>query len=187
MKKLIARAFLWLLGWKPEGRRPAARKYVLIAAPHTSNWDLPIMLALAWAFDVEVSWIGKHTLFAWPYGWLMRFLGGIPIRRDRSENRVQQMARAFEEAESLALGVPAEGTRSYVPHWKSGFYHIALAAKVPIVMGYVDFARKRGGFGPELVPTGEVTHDMDKIRSFYSDKAGKYPDCFGDVRLKEES
>ncbi len=131
--------------------------------------------------------IGKHTLFAWPYGWLMRFLGGIPIRRDRSENLVQQMARAFEEAESLAIGVPAEGTRSYSPHWKSGFYHIALAAKVPIVMGYVDYARKRVGFGPELVPTGEVTHDMDKIRSFYSDKAGKYPDCFGDVRLKEES
>ena len=187
MKKRIARALLWLLGWKPEGRRPAARKYVLIAAPHTSNWDLPIMLALAWVFDVEVAWLGKHAMFAWPYGWLMRFLGGIPIRRDRSENRVQQMARAFEEAESLALGVAAEGTRSYRPHWKSGFYHIALAAKVPIVMGYVDYARKRGGFGPELVPTGEVTHDMDKIRSFYSDKSGKNPDCFGDIRLREES
>ncbi len=144
------------------------------------------MLALAWVFEVEVAWIGKHALFAWPYGWLMRFLGGIPIRRDRSENRVQQMARAVEEAESLVLGVLAEGTRSYVPHWKSGFYHIALAAKVPIVMGYVDFARKRGGFGPELVPTGEVTQDMDKIRSFYSDKAGKYPNQFGEVRLKEE-
>jgi 1-acyl-sn-glycerol-3-phosphate acyltransferase len=191
VKKLIARALLWLLGWKPEGRRPTARNYVLIAAPHTSNWDLPIMLALAWAFDVEVSWMGKHTLFAWPYGWLMRFSGGIPICRDRSENRVQQMARAFAEAESLALGVSPEGTRSYVPDWKSGFYHIALAAalaaKVPIVMGYVDFARKRGGFGPELVPSGGVTRDMDKIRRFYSDKAGKYPDCFGNVRLKEES
>ena len=69
MKKLIARAFLWLLGWKPEGRRPAARKYVLIAAPHTSNWDLPIMLALTWVFEVEAVWIGKHSLFAWPYGW----------------------------------------------------------------------------------------------------------------------
>jgi 1-acyl-sn-glycerol-3-phosphate acyltransferase len=187
VKKRIARAFLWLLGWKPEGRRPAARKYVVIAAPHTSNWDLPIMLAVAWVFEVEVAWLGKHAMFAWPYGWLMRSLGGIPIRRDRSENLVQQLARAFEEAESLAIGVPAEGTRSYVPHWKSGFYHIALAAKVPIVMGYVDYARKRVGFGPELVPTGEVTQDMDKIRSFYSDKAGKHPDCFGDVRLKEES
>jgi 1-acyl-sn-glycerol-3-phosphate acyltransferase len=186
VKKPIARAFLWLLGWKPEGRRPSARKYVLIGAPHTSNWDLPIMLALSWIFDVKVSWMGKHTLFAWPYGWLMRFLGGIPIRRDRSENRVQQMARVFEEAESLALVVPAEGTRRYVPHWKSGFYHIALAGKVPIVMGYLDFARKRGGFGPELVPTGDVTQDMGEIRSFYSDKAGKYPDDFGDVRLKEE-
>jgi 1-acyl-sn-glycerol-3-phosphate acyltransferase len=186
VKKLIAQAFLWLLGWKPEGRRPSARKFVLIAAPHTSNWDLPIMLSLAWVFDVKVSWMGKHTLFAWPYGWLMRFLGGIPIRRDRSENRVQQMARAFEEAESLALVVPVEGTRGYVPHWKSGFYHIAVSAKAPIVMGYLDFARKRGGFGPEFVPTGERTHDMDEIRSFYSDKTGKYPDQFGEVRLKEE-
>lgn len=186
MKEYMARAFLWLLGWQPVGRRPATPKYVLIAAPHTSNWDMPLMLAFAWVFEVEVAWMGKQALFAWPYGRLMRFLGGIPIHRDRSENRVQQMARAFEEAESLAIVVPVEGTRSYVPHWKSGFYHIALAAKVPIVMGYLDYARKRGGFGPALVPTGEVTQDMDEIRSFYCDKTGKYPDCFGDVRLAEE-
>jgi 1-acyl-sn-glycerol-3-phosphate acyltransferase len=186
VKKLIARALLWLLGWKREGQPPTARKYVLIAAPHTSNWDLPIMLGLAWASNVKVAWMGKHALFSWPYRWLMRFLGGIPIRRDRSENRVQQMARAFAEAESLVLAVTPEGTRGYVSHWKSGFYHIALAAKVPIVMGYVDYARKRGGFGPEIVPSGEVTQDMDKIRSFYSDKAGMYPRQFGEVRLMEE-
>ena len=186
MTKFLAGKFLELTGWEPAGAKPAVSRYVMIAAPHTSNWDLPYLLALAWIFDVKVSWMGKHTLFSWPMGWVMRRLGGIPIRRDRRGNMVQQMAAAFRERESLALVVPAEGTRSYVPYWKSGFYHIALAAEVPIVLGYLDFARKRGGFGPAIQPTGDVRRDMDQIRAFYADKVGKHQDQTGEVRLKEE-
>ncbi len=186
MTKFLARKFLELTGCEPEGAPPAVARYVMIAAPHTSNWDLAYLLAIARVLDVKVSWMGKHTLFPWPMGWVMRRLGGIPIRRDRRGNMVQQMAAAFRERESLALVVPAEGTRRYVPYWKSGFYHIARAAEVPIVLGYLDFARKRGGFGPAIQPTGDVRGDMDQIRAFYADKVGKHRDQMGEVRLKEE-
>ncbi len=186
MVKLAARWFLKFSGWELEGTRPVERRFVLIAAPHTSNWDLAYLLALAATFDVKVSWMGKHTLFLPPLGWLMRRVGGIPIVRHRSENVVAQMARAFEESNELALVVPAEGTRGYVAHWKSGFYHIARNANVPIVLGYLDYARRRGGFGPALLPSGDIRSDMDEIRDFYADKVAKFPDLFGEVRLKEE-
>lgn len=186
MLRWAAQNFLDATGWVPEGNRPAARRFVLIAAPHTSNWDLAYLLALASVLDVEISWMGKHALFRPPLGWFMRKAGGVPVKRNRSGNLVGQMAKLLRESESLALVVPAEGTRGYVPHWKSGFYHIARAANVPIVMGYLDYARRRGGFGPELYTTGDVGGDMDEIRAFYSDKVGKYPECFGEVRLKEE-
>ena len=131
--------------------------------------------------------MAKHTLFRWPLGFFMSRLGGIPVRRHQSENLVQQMTDAFARTDSLVLTVPAEGTRRYVPYWKSGFYHIARSAQVPIVLGYVDYARKRGGFGPALLPTGDLRADMNEIRSFYADKTGRHPDWFGDIRLKEES
>ena len=131
--------------------------------------------------------MGKHTLFRGPPGAILRALGGIPIRRERSGNMVDAMAACFEEYAELALIVPAEGTRAYVPHWKSGFYHIAREAGVPIVMGYLDYKRKRGGFGAALYPTGNLRNDMDEIRDFYADKVGRYPEQFGEIRLKEES
>jgi 1-acyl-sn-glycerol-3-phosphate acyltransferase len=186
MIQWAARCFLTLTGWQAEGAKPLERRFVLIAAPHTSNWDLAYLLALAVIFEVKISWMGKHALFRPPLGWLMRRVGGIPIVRHRRGDMVSQMAQAFEESESLALVVPAEGTRKYVAHWKSGFYHIARTAKVPIVLGYLDYARRRGGLGPALHPTGEIRRDMDEIRDFYADKVGKYPDQFGEVRLKEE-
>jgi 1-acyl-sn-glycerol-3-phosphate acyltransferase len=186
MLEFLARGFLRLSGWEPEGERPRERCFVLIAAPHTSNWDLAFLLAFSAVFDVRISWMGKDALFRPPLGWLMRRLGGIPIVRHRRGNMVAQMAEALENADRLALVVPVEATRAYVPHWKSGFYHIARAANVPIVLGYLDYARRRGGFGPALLPTGDVREDMDAIRDFYEDKAGRYPDQFGEVRLKEE-
>ena len=186
MLRWLARWFLRLSGWQAEGGKPLERCFVLIAAPHTSNWDLAYMLALSVIYDVKISWMGKDALFRPPHGWLMRRLGGIPIVRSRRGNMVSQMARVFEESESLALVVPAEGTRGYVAHWKSGFYHIARTARVPIVLGYLDYARRRGGLGPALHPTGDIPADMDEIRDFYSDKVGKYPEQFGEVKLKEE-
>lgn len=186
MIRLLARSFLRFTGWKAEGTRPAARSYVLMSAPHTTNWDLVYLLAIAIELEVKVSFMAKSQLFAWPIGYLMRKAGGIPVLRDRRTNMVDQMAERLRTTSDLALAVPAEGTRGYVPHWKSGFYHISLKAGVPIVFGYLDYALKQGGFGPEMIPTGNMSEDMDVIRDFYSDIQGKYPENFGEIRLKEE-
>jgi 1-acyl-sn-glycerol-3-phosphate acyltransferase len=187
MRKLLARAWLRATGWGPEGERPAAARFVLIAAPHTSNWDLVHLLALAEVYGLRVSWMGKHTLFRPPAGWLFRALGGISIRREERADRVAAMAREFAAREHFALVVPSEATRSWAPYWKSGFYHIARRAEVPIVMGFLDYGRRRGGFGPALVASGDVKRDMDVIRAFYADKVAKYPEHFGPVRLREET
>ncbi len=187
MKKLLAGTFLRITGWKSEGEAPTARKFVLVAAPHTTNWDLPYMLALAWSLEMRLSWMGKHGLFRWPFGGLMRWLGGIPIRRHLQEDVVTQMAAAFGSSNALVLAVPAEATRALVKYWRSGFYHIAMAARVPIVLGFLDYSRKSGGFGPAIEPSGDIKRDMDKIRAFYADKVDKYPEKFGEVRLREET
>ena len=186
MKRLLARVFLKLAGWTAHGEHPIPKRYVLIAAPHTTNWDLPYLLACAWLYDIHISWMGKQQLFSPPTAWIMRALGGIPVKRHTSSDMVSQMARVIDEAKSICLVVPAEGTRAYVPHWKSGFYHIARTAEVPIVLSYLDYSRRVGGFGPAIVPTGNVSNDMEEIRNFYADKQGKYPELFGEIRLKEE-
>jgi 1-acyl-sn-glycerol-3-phosphate acyltransferase len=183
---LVARLFLWATGWQAEGQKPASRRYVLIAAPQTSNWDLAYLLAFARIFDVKASWMGKHTLFRGPMDRVMRKLGGIPVRRDRASDLVSQLAEVIEQSDAIALTVPAEGTRGYTPYWKSGFYYIARQAGVPIVMSYLDWSRKCGGFGPELIPTGQIRDDMDEVRAFYADKQGRFPELMGDIRLKEE-
>jgi len=186
VKRLLARIFLKLTGWTAQGGPPIPRRYVLIAAPHTSNWDLPFLLAFAWLYGIHISWMGKRQLFAPPIGWIARALGGIPVQRHKSSDMVAQMARVIDESKSICLVVPAEGTRSYVPYWKSGFYHIARTAEVPIVLSFLDYSRRVGGFGPAIVPTGDISSDMEEIRNFYADKQGKYPELFGAVRLKEE-
>jgi 1-acyl-sn-glycerol-3-phosphate acyltransferase len=186
MGRLVAELFLRITGWDVEGELPPDRHFVLVAAPHTSNWDLAFLLALSLRYGVRPRWMGKHTLFRGPMGPVMRALGGIPVRRHLRENVVQQMARAFTEHEDLCLTVPPEGTRGRAPYWKSGFYHIATTARVPLVLGYLDFARRRGGFGPWFHPTGDLKADMDRIRAFYADKTGRHPECFGEIRLREE-
>jgi len=183
----IARALLAITGWKPDGIQPDARHVVLIAAPHTSNWDFPYLLIFAAHFNLKIRWMGKHNLFRPPMGWIMRALGGIPIVRERRENIVPAMARSFEDYDELSLVVPAEGTRSRVEYWKSGFYHIARMADVPIVMSYLDYSKKTGGFSEPFHLSGDVTKDMDVIRDFYEGRKGKYPEKFGPIRLREES
>lgn len=183
---MLARLFLATTGWKPWGTRPEPNQYVLIAAPHTTNWDFPYLIAFAEYFEIKISWMGKHTLFNPPFGWFMRGLGGLPVQRHKRGNLVESLVALFDEYDELGLVVPAEGTRSRVEHWKSGFYHIARNADVPIIMGFLDHDRKLGGFGPAFHTTGDVSEDMDQIRAFYSDKLGKFPELFGPVRLVEE-
>jgi 1-acyl-sn-glycerol-3-phosphate acyltransferase len=186
LKRWIGHAFLRVAGWKTDGERPAVDRYVIIAAPHTSNWDMPFMLAMAFVYDIPVRWMGKHTLFKAPFGPFFERLGGIPIVRHRPGGVVGQMVEHFENGEPLVLMVPAEGTRSHVDYWKSGFYHIARGADVPVILSYLDAGKKVGGIGPAIELTGDYRADMDKIREFYADKQGFRPEKAGVIRLREE-
>jgi len=176
----LSLALLRLGGWKVEGALPPqAVKSVLIAAPHTSNWDLPYTLMLAFALRLRVYWMGKQSIFRAPFGGLMRWLGGIPVNRSQSSNLVASSAQAMREAEGpMQLIIPPEGTRGRTRHWKTGFYFIAQQAGVPIVLAFVDFGRKVGGLGPLFQPTGDVDADMARIKAFYAPIQGKNADQF---------
>ncbi|MDZ7589393.1 MAG: lysophospholipid acyltransferase family protein [Rubrivivax sp.] len=173
-------AFLRTTGWTIEGALPAhAAKCVLIAAPHTSNWDLPYTLMVAFALRLNIRWMGKHSLFGPPFGAIMRWLGGIAVDRQRSTNLVTASAQAIQAADGpLQLVVPPEGTRGRTRHWKTGFYFIALQARVPIVMAYMDYERKLSGLGPVFTPSGDVELDMAEIKRFYAPFKGKRADSF---------
>lgn len=186
MKKRLARWLLRLTGWQLSGARPQYDHYVLIAAPHTSNWDFPLMLMFAAAFDIKVTWMAKHSLFVPPMGWIMRAMGGMPIIRNKNQNVVSAMVAAFDTVSHLVLVVPTEGTREKSDYWKSGFYHIARQAGVPIVPSFLDYGGKRGGFGPALCVTDNMHNDMQYFRDFYVGMVGKFPEQFGPVRLREE-
>lgn len=182
----VARLWLGFFGWRPEGNPPVDHKYVFIAAPHTSAWDFPFMIAFAWWWGVDIRWLGKHVLFEGPFGWFFRWFGGIPVVRHKNHNMIQSFARAFEEHDELVLVIPAEGTRKYREYWKSGFYWAARTAGVPICLGYMDFERKVGGFGPMLWPGDDLGRDMDFIRAFYTGMKGKHPKKLSRIRLRQE-
>jgi len=170
--RLIAILLLKLTGRKAVGEEIDTPKYVLIGAPHTSNWDFPLMLLVVLKLRLQVFWMGKHTLFSFPVGWLMKWLGGIPIDRNRSHNVVNEIVIQFKQEEELVVLIPPEGTRRKVSEWKTGFYHIAHNAEVPILMGYVDAAKKEAGIADYFHPSGELEADMKEIRAFYANKKG---------------
>jgi len=172
---LLAIFYMRAFRWKKEGRIPNVPKFVMIAAPHTSNWDLPMTLILSLAFRMKVFWLGKHTIFRTPFGGLFKWLGGIPVDRRQANNLVTQCIQTFQRSERLIMIIPPEGTRSKVRYWKTGFYYIAHGAGVPISLGYVDYKRKAGGMGPTVITTGDIEADMMKIRSFYAGVTGKNP------------
>lgn len=174
--RLVSLFYLKIFGWKVEGQLPEHPRYVIIAAPHTSNWDMPITLFLAFALRIKCYWMGKESLFRRPFGGVMRWLGGMPIDRSKSNNVVEQSVKAFTARERLVMIIPPEGTRKQVSYWKTGFYHIAHGAQVPIVLGFIDYKRKAGGIGPVVWPTGDIEADMRTIQGFYAAVSGKYPE-----------
>lgn len=178
--KWVSVTCLKIAGWKIEGQLPEhARKCVFIAAPHTSNWDLPMTLMVAFALELRPRWMGKASIFNWPFGGVMRWLGGIPVDRSKSNNLVESSAEAIRNAdEPLQLIVPPEGTRSKTRHWKTGFYYIAQSAQVPIILAYMDYETKRSGMGPLFEPTGDIDADMARIKAFYQPFKGKNADQF---------
>jgi 1-acyl-sn-glycerol-3-phosphate acyltransferase len=162
-------------GWKTEGAKPDQDRYVIIAAPHTSNWDFIYTLCLAFIYRLNPQIMMKDAWFRWPLGPLFRWLGAMPIDRRRSRNVVAQSIEKFQQSERMVLVVPPSGTRKKVFYWKTGFYHIAWGAGVPIALGFLDYERKVGGFGPLFHPTGDIERDMVTIREFYAPISGKYP------------
>jgi len=170
---------LKILGWKTEGKIPKdLKKCVMIAAPHTSNWDLPFTLMTAFALDAKVYWMGKEQIFKPPFRRIMMWTGGIPVNRSTSTNMVQASIDAIKENDQLFLIVPPEGTRSKVTYWKTGFYHIAQGAGVPILMGFLDFKRKTSGIAGTYTTTGDLEVDMNHIKSIYAPISGKKSDQY---------
>ena len=185
----LAATSLRLAGWRFESDLPPEKKYVCLAVPHTSNWDGLLLVTLLRSIGLDMQWMIKDAWVKGPLGPVMRGLGAVAINRDKATNVVDQMVAQFQAHESFVLGIPPEGTRSRADHWKSGFYHIARGANVPVVPGYLDFKRKRAGLGPAIPMTGDVRADMDKIRAFYQEKSptAYEPTHFGPIRLREES
>ena len=182
----IGRLWLWANGWTVQADLPDAKKFVIVGGPHTSNWDFPYAIAMFYALNIKLSWMGKDALFKPPLGYLMRLLGGLAIYRDSHHGVVEQMADRLEKADKLIIGVAAKGTRKKAPYWKSGFYWIALKAKVPIVCCYLDYKNKKACIGLTIMPTGDIKQDMDKIRAFFSGIQGANLENMDIIRLKEE-
>jgi len=170
-----SRAVLKLAGWRIEGALPAsARKCVLIAAPHTTNWDLPLTLMAAFVLRLNPYWMGKASIFRPPFGAVMRWLGGISVQREQSNNLVAASAAALVAADGpVQLIVPPQGTRSGAKEWKTGFYYIAQTARLPILLAYIDYPNKRVGLGPVFEPSGDLERDMLAIKAFYAPMRGK--------------
>ena len=182
----LAQGILFLFGWRMCTKNPSMLRCVVIAAPHTSNWDFLLMILFSSAFGLKTKWMGKSTLFIPPFRYFLRSLGGIPVKRESRNKLVSNMIDLFSKGEDLMLVVPVEGTRGYTKYWKSGFYHIAFGAKVPILPTFLDYKRKIGGFGLPLTATGNVQSDMQKLRNFYKPFLGKYPRNSGPIKLPEE-
>lgn len=170
----ISIVVLKLAGWKSVGDAPDdLKKCVMIAAPHTSNWDLPFMLMISFVLRKKIYWMGKEQIFKFPFRRLMMWMGGIPVDRSKSNNMVQASVDAINNNEHMYLIVPPEGTRAKVTYWKTGFYHIAHSAGVPILMGFLDYPNKKGGIAGVFHTTGDIDADMKTIQAIYAPITGK--------------
>ena len=179
---------LWMkvFGWKMDLPPTMPPQFVYLCFPHTSNWDLPFMLAITWASRVRVKYLAKHTLFRGPFNTFFRALGAMPIDRRAPQGMVGQAADLFKADPGLRLGIPPEGTRKKVTYWKSGFYHIARAANVPVGLGSLDYHRKVGGYLGFVDLTGDIRADLDRIRAAYEGVLGENPELQSIPRMREE-
>lgn len=163
-------------GWTSLGTVPSPQRFVLIAVPHTSNWDFPNFLGVTYALGIRTHFIAKASLFRWPMGGFMRQVGGVRLDRATAKDTVSQMIEEFARRDEFVLTIAPEGTRGAVSKWRTGFYQIALGAGVPIVCGYMDYARRVAGIGPVIHPTGDYEADMAPAFAFYAGVTGKHPE-----------
>ena len=183
--KFMSSAFLKIMGWEIDPNIPVVKKFIAPVYPHTSNWDLLFGLAYTFKSGVRLHWMAKSSLFWGPLGPILRWFGGIPINRSKANAVVKDTIKAFEESEQLVIVIPPEGTRGYRDHLKSGFYHMALGAKVPVYMSYIDFKAKRVGIGELLVITGDSDVDLAVMREFYKDMEGLNPENACRIEFKK--
>lgn len=182
----LARAVLRLFGWTVVKELPPEDRYVVVVAPHTSNWDFPVGMLARKAMELDARWVGKKSLFRFPFGPIMRALGGVSVDRSRPQNFVGQVVERMCSEEDFVLVITPEGTRSRTERWKTGFYYIAQGAEVPVALAFLDFGRKRVGVGDWFWPSGDLEADMDRIRDFYEGMEAKRPDLMGPVRASRE-
>lgn len=172
---ILARIIMWLLGWRVKGKLPDIPKFILVGAPHTSNWDFLLFLGLIFHLRANVHFMGKAELFRFPIGWFFRYCGGIPVDRKKSTGLVDQMVKVCNESEKFILTIAPEGTRHHVQEWKRGFYHIAKGAGIPIVMAVVDGRHREVRIGQVFHPTDDMEADMTAIQGYFAGVAGINP------------
>ncbi len=183
MLERFAKFVLATCGWEMVGKVPDIDKAVFIAAPHTSNWDGFWLIIYKVAIDVDVRFLGKHTIFWWPLGAILRSFGAMPIDRRDPANIVPQLIDTFATSERLFLALSPEGTRKWIPYWKTGFYRIAQAANVPVVLAFIDYEKKQMGIGPTL-PMGLSSQEtLSEIQKFYASYKGHKPDLQGPIEF----
>ena len=174
--KFIAKLIFWIRGWKTSGEVPPLKKFVVIMAPHTSGEDFVLGMCAKFIYGIRFRFLAKAEVFRPPFGFIFRWLGGIPVERSEHHNLVDEVVKQFEQHEVFILALSPEGTRAYAPKWKTGFYYIALYAKVPIVLTYLNFETKTAGIGPTFYPTGDIDKDIEAIKDFYRPIKGKHPE-----------
>jgi len=178
MKKLVSRLILNCLGWKVVGDIPSVKKYVIILSPHTSNWDFIIGRCFGYILNIEAKFLAKNQLFRFPYGWIFRWLGGIPVDRTKHNNLVAYSINLFKLSNELVLGISPEGSRSKVDKWKLGFYHIAFEANIPVALGFLDYKTKEAGVKKMFYPSGNRFKDLQELEEIYSNINPKYPEKY---------
>jgi 1-acyl-sn-glycerol-3-phosphate acyltransferase len=181
-----ARALLALLGWRVEVAWPPVAKCVIVVYPHTSNWDFVVGYLAKTAAGLPASWVGKHTLFRWPFAGLFRRMGGIPADRRHPSGLVAHLVAELERRPWMWLAIAPEGTRAYTDHWKSGFYRVALAAKVPLGLAFIDWRARIVGLATYLTLTGDEAADVARIRECYAGRSGRHPAQASAIRLRPE-
>lgn len=180
----VARWCLRVCGWRLVGTAPDVPRCVIIFAPHTSNWDFPLLLAVRFAFNRRVTYLAKSTLFRFPIARLLRATGALAVERSERHALVEQLVSELGRRDELWLAMSPEGTRAWTDHWKSGFYHIAREARVPLLLAFIDARARECGLGELLELSGDVERDMELLRAFYSGKQGIVPERAGDIRLR---
>ena len=182
----LSKMILKFFSWKVNTNIPSVNKYILVAAPHTTNWDFPLMILTSQILNIKIFWMGIKSLFFWPLKNVMLKLGGIPIDRSKQNSLVGQLSERIHNSDKFVLVIPPEGTRSRTKHWKSGFIHIAKSAKIPIILCYLDYKTKETGFSVPIDSKQDPAKIMEIAKKFYKDVTPLYPKNFGPISLKKE-